>query len=95
MTGKNLVDEAHRRLNSACKPSRQDLPAVRWLMSDTRLLWHDCVATRFSRALRKASLSLGLQGQVLTADKVEKALRLLLYYRKSCLYESRIKAIHL
>lgn len=41
MSERNLVDGARHSLNSAL--------AVRWLMSDTRLLRHDCLAARFSR----------------------------------------------
>lgn len=70
MSERNLVGAARHPLNSACEPSRQDLPAIRWLMSDTRLLGHDFPAARFSRALRKASV-LGLQGQIPTTDKAE------------------------
>lgn len=64
MSERSVVDRARHRLNSACKPSRKGLPAVGWLMIDTRLLLHDCLAMSFSRSLQKASFDLGLEGKV-------------------------------
>lgn len=95
MSERALLDRVRHRLNSACQPSREGRAAVAWLMIDTRLLLHDCLAISFSRGLQKASFDLGLEGKSPTADTRNKSHDCCSDAKRLLLYKSHFRALHL